>query len=255
MTFLRGIAAACAAGLVVLFQLSLIAVPTIADADFDRSADELTRTSRWRYGYIVQNHGAVLLKARLAVESPPLPPAPGGRLSILMARELRLRPWKAAFELAFYAALFGLSRVRRRFLTRVRAHRDGKFRRAAGAALFTVLLVTATMLPYLVLGYGEPLFSTHQGPGALSYSGLVSSTGGLNTPAVSYGILLQAVLIGPFMCTQWAAEPLSAWLGTGGSLWFVAVCFWGVVASAVRSLGASIVSDRRGAENAAGYQP
>ena len=47
--------------------------------------------------------------------------------------------------------------------------------------------------------------------------------------------LLDQLLIYPLMSAQWAAEPLSTRLGTRGSLWLVAVAFWGALAALVSS--------------------
>jgi hypothetical protein len=149
-----------------------------------------------------------------------------------MARELRLRPWKASGELAFYAALFGLFKFRTALLRRARLSRLGGLSCAAVTALLAALLVTTLTSPSLVAGCGEPLFSTRRGPGAISYSGIVPARGSLDTPPVSYGMLLQALLIWPLVCAQWAAEPLTAWFGIRGSLWLVAVVFWSVAVAA-----------------------
>lgn len=218
-------------GLAVLLilQWSLAAIPTIDAAQFDRWAVELERSATWRYGYAQEYHGAVLVKAALSADATPLVPPTGDRLAALMARELRTAPWKAGMELAFYAGLFLLGRHALPRLPLFRAAAQHRVRWSLGAALSVVAFVTAAMAPYLALGYGEPLFSTYRGAGALSYSGLVPITAPV-TPAVSYGLLLQWwVLIWPLMAGQWAAEPLSSWLGIRASLWCVTSVFWGLL--------------------------
>lgn len=148
-----------------------------------------------------------------------------------MARKLKTAPWKAGLELCFYAGLLALHRYGLPFLPWAPGAMRGRSRWSFGVALSSVILVTAAMAPYLATGYGEPLFSTRRGPGALSYSDLVPITAPVTSSAVSYGLLLQSVLIWPLMATQWVAEPLSALLGIRGSLWLVTVGFWGGVAA------------------------
>ena len=132
-------------------------------------------------------------------------------------------------ELAFYSALFGLYRLVRRVLHGIAVRPVGtRLRFSASVALSAAILVSASMTPYLLLGYGEPLFSNRMGPGALSSSGLVPSTAPI-TSAISYGLLLQQLLIWPMISAEWAAESLSALLGTRGSLWLVAVTFWSAI--------------------------
>jgi len=146
-----------------------------------------------------------------------------------MGRELRTTPWKAGLEFGFYEGLLALCRSG---LARLRLAGAGarQRRHCVGVALSIVVFVSAAMAPYLATGYGDPLFGTRMGPGALSDSGLVPISAPV-TPSVSYGLLLQSMLIWPLMATQRAAEPLSAWLGIRGSLCLVAAGFWGVVAA------------------------
>ena len=220
-------------GLVVPLALQwlLVAIPTIEAERFELWAVELERGGKWRYGYVQEHHGASLVKTPLRADAPAFVPRSEDPLSPLMARELRTTPWKAGLELAFYAGLLALYRYGLPRLPWTRSGAQSRWRRSSGVALSTVIFVSAAMAPYLAAGYGEPLFSTYRGPGALSYSGLVPITAPV-TPAVSYGALLQAWLIWPLMAAQWAAEPLSAWLGIRGSLWLVASGFWGIVAGA-----------------------
>ena len=220
-------------GLVVPLALQwlLVAIPVIETEHFDRSAVELDRRGNWRYGYVQEHHGATLVRTPLRADAPPLAPRLEDALVPIMARELRTTPWKAGLELCFYACLLALYRYGLRRFAWARASAQHRWRRSPGVALSTAVFVSAAMAPYLATGYGEPLFSNRWGPGALSYSGLVPVTAPI-TPAVSYGLLIEAVLIWPLMATQWAAEPLSAWLGIRGSLWLVSAGFWGIVAAA-----------------------
>ena len=218
-------------------QWQLVAVPAVETSRFNASATELQRGVKWRYGYVLQYHGAVLVKTRTRNDAPPLrAPRANDRLSAIMARELRLDPWKASAELAFYAGLFMLYRLGRRAMSRLKERAAlTRLQCSAAIALSTGVFVTAVMTPYLLVGYGEPLFSTWQGFGALSSSGLVPTTAPV-VPSVSYRAYFQAVLIWPLMCAQWAAEPLSALLGIRGSLWCVAVLFWSAIAALAASL-------------------
>lgn len=220
-------------GLVVALTLQclLVAIPAIETEQFDRWAVELDRRGNWRYGYVQEHHGAALVRAPLLADTPAFVSQDEDPLAAVMARELRTMPWKAGLELGFYAGLLALYRYGLPRLPWTRSGAQPRWRRSSGVALSTVIFVSAAMAPYLAAGYGEPLFSTYRGPGALSYSGLVPITAPV-TPAVSYGLLLQAWLIWPLMAAQWAAEPLSAWLGIRGSLWLVASGFWGIVAGA-----------------------
>jgi hypothetical protein len=215
------------AALVVSLQWALASIPTVNRQEFNRRATELQRTARWRYGYVHQYHGAVLVKTRTRADASQLRPrAAGNRLAAVMARDLRQRTGKAWLELAFYGGLFVLYRFGRNLLYRVRMRAPGN-RLAFGAAvaLATALFVTAVMTPYLLYGYGEPLFSNRVGPGALTSTSLVPTTAAI-TSAISYRLLLQQLLIWPLMSAEWAAEPLSTLLGIRGSLWLVAVTFW-----------------------------
>lgn len=215
----------------LILQWMLVAIPTIDAEQFDRWAVELERIGTWRYGYAMEYHGAILVQAPLRAGAAPFVPPKDDRVAAIMARELKTARWKAGIELAFYAGLFLLGRHALPRLPWFRAAAQHRVRWSVGVALLVVVFVTVAMAPYLAAGYGEPLFSTRQGAGALSSSGLVPITAPV-TPAVSYGLLLQWwVLIWPLMATQWAAEPLSAWLGIRGSLWLVSISFWSLLAT------------------------
>ena len=69
-------------------------------------------------------------------------------------------------------------------------------------------------------------------PGALSFTSLLPTTGAV-TSAVSYGMLLEALLLWPMIATAWVAEPLSALIGIRGSVWLVTSVFWSVGVSLV----------------------
>jgi hypothetical protein len=215
---------------VVALQSLLLAIPAIGAVPFDRAGVELDRDVRWRYGYVVTRHGAVLVRAPLAGAAGPAPSVPADAVSTFMARELKARPWKCGLELIFYAGLMTIVHVSRRRAPSASSAVNGRVRRLARAAGLAVTLVTVTMAPYLFSGYGEPLFSTWRGPGALSSSGLVPATAPV-VPAVSYGLLLQWLFIMPMIASSRAAETLSLALGIRGSLWLVTAAFWGLIAA------------------------
>lgn len=215
---------------VLVLQYLLVAIPKIEPVLFDRRVVELQRSDSRRYGYVMQRHGAVLVRTTLDADAAPFVPPRDDRVATLMTRELKTTPWKAAIELAFYASLVALGRSALRTAPWMRAAPRRRLRLSLGAGLSAIVFVSAVVAPYLAIGYGEPLFSTRRGPGALTSSGLVPVTAPI-VPAVSYGLILEAFLIWPMMAMQWAAEPLSAWLGIRGSLWVVAAGFWAVVAT------------------------
>jgi hypothetical protein len=206
----------CAAvALVLVAQWSIVSVPAIDTDKFDAWARELQRTKTWRYGYVLPHHGAVLVKTRWTGSALPFVPiAPDDRLSGVMDRELRLGARKAAFELLFYGSLWilamtGLPRIARAMGGA--APTRGRWAAAVGTA--TALFPTAALAPYLIAAYGEPLFSTWRGPGALSYSGPFPPTAALGT-SITY-------------------RHFFAPLGERGALWAIAGVFYGVGAAIV----------------------
>lgn len=233
--------------ILVFWQWQLGAMPHVDAWSFDRFAFELERSHTWRYGYILQHHGAVLVKTRVTPGAAPfLPPNPDDRLATAMTLELRGASVRAVLELLFYAALWGLARfvLPRTSWSRVQSVAS---RRPVEvhAAIRMAAFVTVAMAPYLLAGYGEPLFSNQMGPGALSSTGLVPTTGAVLS-AVSYGMLLEALLLWPMIALTWAAEPLSALVGIRISVWLVACVFWSVGAALL-----GVASSRQGSAIAA----
>ncbi len=215
----------------LLLQWLLIAIPTIDAEKFDYWAVEVERSSGWRYGYVAGRHGAFPVKAPLGADAAPFVPPKGDPLSALIVRHMKTAPWKAGLEFGFYVGLFALNRYGLLRLPWARAAAQHRVRWSCGIALSSVILLTAAMAPYLATGYGESLFSTRRGLGALSYSHLLPITAPV-APAVSYGLLLQSVMIWPLMATEWVAGPLWDVLGIRSSLWLVTASFWGLVAAA-----------------------
>lgn len=224
----------CAAVVLVLFlQWGIASIPAIDADGFDQSARELQRTKTWRYGYVLPHHGAVLVKARNTAGAPPLVPIePDDRLSTVMARELRLGPWKALLELLFYGGLWALTAAGLPRLARAIAGPTatrGRWAQAVGVA--GALLPTVALAPYLCSGYGEPLFSTWQGPGALSYSGPFPQTAPLGR-SITYRMAIQAVLTYPLLSASCALH-FFAPLGERGALWATSAIFYGAGATLV----------------------
>lgn len=155
--------------MLVLYVLGGVAwVRSIDESEFETYAVEIERSQTWRWGYVMPHHGAVLVKTRLAADAPPLAPiAADDWLTPIMAHELRLRPWKAAFEIGFYASLWalwsvGLARMRRR----LSGADSTRWRRSVTFGLSWAVMIAALMAPFLIAGYGEPLFTNQQAPGA-----------------------------------------------------------------------------------------
>ena len=198
----------CVAIALVLGVEYLIASVSIIDGHaFNDGAVEMERTRTWRYGYLWQYHGAVLVKTRLVTGAPPIRPIRANDdIAPIMARELYLLPRKAAFEVGFYGSLWalwsgGLSPLRRRFSGTGSTPR----RRSVAVGLSIGIMVTAFFAPLLIAGYGEPLFSKWHGPGALSYT---TSDPGSTDPAwgysFTYGAAVQALMMWPLLTLGWA---------------------------------------------------
>jgi hypothetical protein len=224
----------CAVVALVLFaQWGIVSIPAIDADTFDESARELQRTRTWRYGYVLPHHGAVLVKARNTTGAPPFVPIePDDHLSAVMVRELRLGVSKATFELLFYGGLWLLAAAGLPRLIRAIAGRAAtRCRWALAVGLAGVLFPTAALAPYLLAGYGEPLFSTWQGPGALSYSGPFPETAALGR-CITYRILVEGVLMYPLLFSSWALDYLAA-VGERQALWAISAIFYGVTATLV----------------------
>lgn len=222
-----------AIGLVLVAEWLSVQVPTVDAEVFRESAFERERTRTWRYGYILEHHGAVLVKTPLGTGAPtPAPVDTDDGVAREMARTLRLLPWKAAFELSFYALLWalwsaGVARWRRRCSSEM----FSRWRRSAALGLSWAILITVVLAPYLVAGYGEPLFSTWRGPGALSYTTWFGSTGGPWDPSLTYRNLVLSVLMLPLVSMEWTLGFLAP-LGVPAAFWVISVVFYGLGAAA-----------------------
>jgi uncharacterized membrane protein (DUF485 family) len=167
---------------------------------YSEIARDLQATHGWRYGYVQRWHGAVLVKTANQAEAIPA----GERIedadiTQAMARELELVPWKFAGELIFYLGLLAFVL----FVPGWLAHRlsaSGRLRRiipmymALWAAAWIVFL-----LPWLAVDYGASMFTTWEGPGALSYSGPYPRTTATPAETVSYRPLVEGGAFWPLM--------------------------------------------------------
>ena len=83
-----------AIALVRLAEWLSVGVPAVDAEAFEEHAFELERTQAWRYGYVVQRHGAVLVKTRLDAGATPLPSTrTDDEIAPVVARTLHLMPW------------------------------------------------------------------------------------------------------------------------------------------------------------------
>lgn len=161
---------------------------------------DLQVTPGWRYGYAKGWHGAVLVKTPNQTGVIPVNEAIGGdEITQAMARELELVPWKFVGELMLYLGLLAFVL----FVPRWLAHRlslAGRLRRiipmyvALWAAAWIVFL-----LPLLATGYGASMFTTWEGPGALSYSGPYPRASAIPAETVSYRPFVEAAAMWPLI--------------------------------------------------------
>ena len=160
--------------------------------EYASEATELRVSLHWRYGYIKTLHGARLV--RTPNVSPPVSPShPASHLWVAMNNELRLVPLKAAGETALYLLLLIYGFFAAPWMaTGAPAQTGGRISNAVYVGLLWSAGWTILAVPVLIWGYGEPIYSTWSGPGALSSSGpymcSLSSGPGLT---VSYRIVFE----------------------------------------------------------------
>ena len=167
---------------------------------YSEIAWDLQVTPGWRYGYAKGWHGAVLVKTLNQAEVIPESEAIGGdEITQAMARELEMVPWKFAGELMLYLGLLAFVF----FIPRWLAHRlslSGRLRRII--PMYIVLWAAAWivfLLPWLASGYGASMFTTWEGPGALSYSGPYPRSSAIPADTVSYRPLVEAGAMWPLI--------------------------------------------------------
>jgi hypothetical protein len=165
-----------AAALVLMLLVQAISlrgkVLRVEASEYSDVAVELEVTSHWRYGYVTAYHGARLVRTpNVPLQVRQFDPA-SGDVGAAMDKELHLVPRKAALETALYLFLlfYGF------FVAPWAAESNpvGIFSRIRHAGFVAVLWVqgwTFLAAPAVLWGYGEPIYSTWSGPGALSSSG------------------------------------------------------------------------------------
>lgn len=167
---------------------------------YSEIARDLQATHGWRYGYVKGWHGAVLVKTVNQKEAiPECEKIENADITRAMAWELAMVPWKFAGELMLYLGLLAFVL----FVPRWLAHRlstSGRLRRiipmymALWAAAWVVFL-----LPWLAAGYGASMFTTWEGPGAMSYSGPYPRATATPAETVSYRPLVETGAFWPLM--------------------------------------------------------
>ncbi len=97
------------AALVVWAVWSSASVPRIDRDTFDTRAVELERTRTWRYGFVRNYRGELLVRTRLGAGAPPLGAlAATDTIVSTMTRELHARQQRAAVQAVLYGCLWGL---------------------------------------------------------------------------------------------------------------------------------------------------
>jgi hypothetical protein len=153
-----------------------LTVQRISPEEYSRYASDLSVTAKWRYGYIVPHHGAHLVKAPTPETVPHLDRGSSGdsddkEIFSAMSHELDTYPLKAALEALLYSFLVGYALLALWLRDKFAAKSSGYSRRILFEGAIWALGWTLACLPLLCFGYGSSLFSTWEGPGALSYSG------------------------------------------------------------------------------------
>jgi hypothetical protein len=178
----------------------LLKVFEIPPEVYSEIAWDLKTTYGCRYGYVRGWHGAALVKTVNQPEAVPVSAKiENDGIAHAMARELELVPWKFAGELMLYLGLLAFVL----FVPRRLAHRlsaSGQQRRIV--SMYVTLWAAAWiafLLPWLAAGYGASIFTTWEGPGALSYSGPYLRSSGVPAETVSYRPFLEAASMWPLI--------------------------------------------------------
>lgn len=212
-------------------------VQTVPAEDYRRMANEIRVTESWRFGYALAHHGAFLVKTR---NSPDFKPVErdglDSELDQAMAASLRAFPKKSVLEALFYgivlAYVIGLVPwLRRSFNRRYPSWISAALREE----VYWIGGWTLFLGPLLLLGYGESLYTTWAGPGALSYSGpylgLPTGQGG---ETLAYRTLLELACLFPCLAVRpfWFGDLLES-MRVAQYLWVAGIVFWGEVGAVV----------------------
>ena len=197
---------------------------------------ELEITPKWRYGFVQTYHGAHLVRTP-NISLRPLQPvehdAKFDDIWATMRTELRLIPLKAASEASLYVlllayVLFGAPWI----AARVQTKTTKRIWYLGCLGLLWAVGWTIMAAPLLAAGYGEPIYSTWAGPGAMSYSGpYFGKTSFGNGMTISYRGLFEVVAPG-ISAMAIAASGLPRYLprmSTAVYLWLVGIVFYGIV--------------------------
>jgi hypothetical protein len=200
---------------------------------YSSEATELQVSSHWRYGYIATYHGARLVRTpnvplRVSQRDPE-----SDDVWVVMNNELRLVPLKAVLETALYLLLLIYGFFLAPWIAAsIRAQIQRRILRAGSVAVLWAVGWTIVATPNLMWGYGEPIYSTWSGPGALSSSGpyLCSMSYGPGLTVSYRGVFeatapcLAAMLFGSTGLPRNLPE-----LSDAGYLWLLGVMVYGIM--------------------------
>jgi hypothetical protein len=206
-------------------------VPTIPEAIYKEDAVDLRVTPKWRYGYAMLHHGAILVRTRNTSNQPTdIPSGPHDEIWSAMDNEFRLIPTKTILESLLYLSLLVYALYGSSWLTdKIVAEKKGPLAAFVTKTILWMVAWTIASSPLLVGGYGEPLYSTWIGPGALSYSGpywRISSGCGLT---VSYRPFIEIIATGPRLCAVLIGDSIKHLpkISDRAYLWIAGLIFYG----------------------------
>lgn len=216
---------------------------TVKPETYRKRAVDLKITSEYRYGYGWSWHGAILVKTpnvegaspKVLDEEPPAdgdsdeplpdvysidndhvikstpqdqtPVLPDRSLELIMRDELALVPLKFTLELALYIVMllylfFGV----RWILNKLHVNRWRNIGQCSFMAAAWIVFWMLAFLPFGLYGYGYPIHSNWEGPGALSYSYFpfkMSTGSGLT---ISYRYVIDLLSMYPLMLFAFIAQ-------------------------------------------------
>lgn len=208
-------------------------VSEIPPSEYARYAMDLRITEKHRYGYVVPHHGAILVRTANTPEAGyPKYEDPDPEVTAIMLRELRWYPAKAIIEAVFYALIIGYIFFWARWLQRQIVPPDSNLAwLMAFGALFWIGGWTLATCPLQAFSYGESIFTTWAGPGALSWSGpYFGAPTGLAGETISYRPMLELGCLFPafFMGATGLARLLPD-LPMATAIWVYGTVFFGLV--------------------------
>jgi hypothetical protein len=196
----------CCFLLVLWLQSGFVAskILVLDPAQYAELATDLQVNARWRYGYVKQHHGAILVQTENTAQSLAWPVDRDAndtveqRTRSIMFRELQWCPIKAELENLLYIVLLAWAFYGKPLITsRLTAGTLGRRGEFYAHALSWAVGWSIACFPLLVADYGAPLYSTWNGPGALSSSGPSLGAYFGNGMTVSYRYFIQLVAFFP----------------------------------------------------------